>query len=78
MKERAHRQLKDALLSCLAAAISCPIPMGPFGTYCGAAPKEDSGISSAELLLGFLLQLPGKIDQPVGNIYGDFVEQAKK
>jgi hypothetical protein len=59
MVERAHRQLKDALRSRLAAN-EWPdhLPWVLLGLR--AAPKEDSGVSSAEMVLGEPLVLPGQ------------------
>jgi len=61
MVERFHRQLKDALRSrnC-GAAWAAHLPWVLMGLR--AAPKEDSGISSAELVYGEPMRLPG---QPV-------------
>jgi len=64
MIERAHRQLKDALRARLASN-DWPdhLPWVLLGLR--AAPKEDSGISSAELVLGSPLVLPGQfLDAP--------------
>ncbi len=59
MVERAHRQLKDALRSRLAGADWLThLPWVLLGLR--AAPKEDSGISSAEMVLGRPLLLPGQ------------------
>jgi hypothetical protein len=60
MVERSHHQIKDAL---------CPRLAGPDwplhlpSVLCGrrAAPKEDSAVSSVELVLGAPLTLPGEI-----------------
>jgi hypothetical protein len=59
MAERAHRQLKDALRACQAAN-DWPehLPWVLLGLR--AAPKEDSGISSAEMVLGEALVLPSQ------------------
>jgi len=61
MVERFHRQLKDALRSrnC-GVAWAAHLPWVLMGLC--AAPKEDSGISSAELVYGEPMRLPG---QPV-------------
>jgi len=57
--ERSHRQLKDALRSRLAGADWYPhLPWVLLGIR--AAPKEDSNVSSAELLYGAPLILPGQ------------------
>jgi len=59
MVERSHRQLKDALRARLAGT-SWPdhLPWVLLGLR--AAPKEESGVSSAELLYGVPLTLPGQ------------------
>ncbi len=60
MVERTHRQLKDALRARLADP-RWPehLPWVLFGLR--AAPKEDSGLSSAELVFGMPLTLPGQL-----------------
>ena len=59
MVERAHRQLKDALRSRLAGVLwPQHLPWVLLGLR--VAPKEDSGISSAELTYGAPLSLPGQ------------------
>jgi transposase InsO family protein len=60
MVERTHRQLKDALRARLAGP-RWPehLPWVLFGLR--AAPKEDSGLSSAELVFGMPLTLPGQL-----------------
>jgi hypothetical protein len=57
MIERAHRQLKDSLRTRL-AGVHWPqhLPWVLLGLR--AAPNEDSGASSAELVLGAPLTLP--------------------
>jgi transposase InsO family protein len=59
MVERAHRQIKDALRACL-AGVEWPqhLPWVLLGLR--AAPKEDTAISSAELVFGAALTLPGQ------------------
>jgi hypothetical protein len=59
IEERAHRQLKDALHSRLAGV---QWPQHPPWVLLGlrAVPKEDSGISSAELAYGAPLSVPGQ------------------
>jgi hypothetical protein len=60
MVERVHRQIKDSLPAREAgAAWHSHLPWGPLGLR--AAPKEDSSISSAELVLGAPLILLGKL-----------------
>ncbi len=64
MIERAHRQIKDALRVRLAGP-SWPehVPWVLLGLR--AAPKEDSAVSSAELVFGSPLILPGEfVDVP--------------
>jgi len=59
MVERAHRQLKDALRARLAGKSWLDhLPWVLLGLR--AAPKEDSGLSSAEVLYGEPLTLPGQ------------------
>jgi hypothetical protein len=59
MVERSHRQLKDALRSRLAGHDwPAHLPWVLLGLR--AAPKEDSGVSSAELVFGVPLSLPGE------------------
>jgi transposase InsO family protein len=56
--ERAHRHLKEALKARLAAADwPSHLPWVLLGLR--AAPREDSGVSVAELLYGAALSLPG-------------------
>jgi transposase InsO family protein len=64
MVERAHRQLKDVLRARLVGGEwPLHLPWVLFGLR--AAPKEDSAISSAELVFGEPLTLPGEIlDKP--------------
>ena len=60
MVERSHRQLKDALRARTAGADwPSHLPWVLLGLR--AAPKEDSSISSAELLYGAPLVLPGQL-----------------
>jgi hypothetical protein len=57
--ERAHRQQKDSLRTRLAGnGWPAHLPWILLGLR--AAPKEDSGVSSAELVLGSPLTLPGE------------------
>ena len=59
MVERAHRQLKEALKArCAGAAWPSHLPWVLLGLR--AAPKEDSNVSSAELVYGAPLHLPGQ------------------
>jgi cleavage and polyadenylation specificity factor subunit 1 len=58
--ERFHRRLKDALRAKAAAADwSSQLPLVMLGLR--SAPREDSGISAAELVFGSPLQLPGQM-----------------
>jgi transposase InsO family protein len=59
MVERIHRQLKDALRARLADH-DWPLHLPWVLLGLRAAPKEDSGVSSAELLYGVPLALPGQ------------------
>jgi len=59
MVERSHRQLKDALRS-RAAGDDWPAYLPWILLGLRAAPKEDSNISSAELVFGSPLTLPGE------------------
>ena len=60
MAEKSHRQLKDALQACTASADwPSHLPWVLLGLR--AAPKEDSCISSAELLYRAPLVLPGQL-----------------
>jgi len=59
MVERCHRQIKDSLRARLAGACWPEhLPWVLLGLR--AAPKEESGISSAEVLFGVPLTLPGQ------------------
>jgi len=59
MVERAHRQLKEALRSRLAGSSwTAHLPWVLLGLR--AAPKDDAAISSAELVYGSPLRLPGQ------------------
>jgi transposase InsO family protein len=60
MVERAHRQIKDALRARLAGPDWLShLPWVLLSLR--ASPEDDSGISSAEMLYGFPLQLPGQL-----------------
>ncbi len=60
MVERVHRQIKDALRAREAgSAWHSHLPWVLLGLR--AAPKEDSGVSSAERVLGTPLHLPGEL-----------------
>jgi transposase InsO family protein len=60
MVERAHRQIKDSLRARLAGS-QWPehLPWVLLGLR--AAPKDDAAVSSAELVLGVPLHLPGQL-----------------
>jgi hypothetical protein len=76
MVERAHRQLKDALRARLAGA-DWPLHLPWVLLGLRAAPKEDSAVSSAELLYGAPIALPAEFiaakEQPVES----FVERLR-
>jgi hypothetical protein len=60
MVERSHRQLKDSLRARLAGPDwPSHLPWVLLGLH--AAPKEDTNISSAELVFGVPLALPGEL-----------------
>jgi transposase InsO family protein len=59
MLEHVHRQLKDSLRACAAAADwEAHLPWVLLGLR--AAPKDDSGVSAAELAFGSKLRLPAE------------------
>jgi hypothetical protein len=58
MVERAHRHLKNALKARLAGS-AWPLHLPWVLLDLRAAPKEDSSLSSAELVFGAPLSLPG-------------------
>ena len=60
MVERCHRQLKDALRA-RSAANDCPDHFPWVLLNMRVAPKEDSVVSSAEMVLGDLLVLLGQL-----------------
>jgi hypothetical protein len=65
MVERVHRQIKEALRACEAgSAWHGHLPWVLLGIR--AAPKEVSGVSSAEMVFGQPLHLPGEFLQPPG------------
>jgi transposase InsO family protein len=76
MVERAHRQLKDSLQAWLAGD-KWPehLPWVLLGLR--AAPKDSSGISSAELVYGVPLTLPGQLLHPAEPPVETFVEQLR-
>ena len=77
MVERAHRQLKDALRSRLAGNDWYEhLPWVLLGLH--AAPKEDSGVSSAELAFGAPISLPGELLSSDEKPVAVFLEAMKK
>jgi hypothetical protein len=78
MVERAHRQLKDALRARLAGnAWPDHLPWVLLGLR--AAPKEDSGVSSAELVYGTALSLPAQFagaDETPPEVVAERVQEA--
>jgi transposase InsO family protein len=76
MVERAHRQLKDALRSRLAGVL-WPQHLPWVLLDLRVAPKEDSGISSAELTYGAPLSLPGQFITAEESPPADFVEKLR-
>ena len=77
MVERSHRQLKDSWRS-RAAGADWPshLPWVLLGLR--AAPKDESGISSAELVLGSPLTLPGQFLSSPEPPPADFVQQLQR
>jgi hypothetical protein len=75
MVERFHRQLKDALRAreC-GAEWAAHLPWSLLGLP--AAPKEDSAISSAELVYGLPLRLPGQLPDKTAVAEGTAVPPA--
>ena len=74
--ERAHRQLKEALRSRLAgAAWPDHLPWALLGLR--AAPKDDSNISSAELVYGAPLVLPGEFLDTAEPPAAEFLEHMR-
>jgi hypothetical protein len=74
MVERAHRQIKDALRARL-AGVEWPqhLPWVLLGLR--AAPKEDAAISSAELVFGAALTLPGQFLATMEQSSADYIKQ---
>ncbi len=74
MMERAHRQIKDALRTRLAGVEWLQhLPCVLLGLR--AAPKEDSAISSAELVFGAALTLPGQFLATMEQSPADYIKQ---
>jgi hypothetical protein len=72
--ERAHRRLKEALKAWLAAADwPSHLPWVLLGLR--AAPREDSGVSVAEMLYGTALSLPGQLQSAAEPAAADFCRQ---
>jgi cleavage and polyadenylation specificity factor subunit 1 len=74
MVERSHRQLKNSLRARLAAN-DWPdhLPWVLLGLH--AAPKEDSAVSSAELVFGVKLALPGEFNATAESSPAEFVKR---
>ena len=76
MIERTHRQIKDALRARLAGSDwESHLPWVLLGLR--AAPKEDTGISSAELVYGAPLRLPGEFTTGLETIDEKFLEKLR-
>ena len=77
MVERFHRQLKDALRARLAAADwASHLPWVLLGLR--SAPKEDHNVSSAELLYGVPLALPGELVDTAEQLTAIFLENLRR
>jgi transposase InsO family protein len=76
MVERVHRQLKDSLWACLAGN-RWPehLPWVLLGLR--VAPKDDSGVSSVELVYGVPLTLPGQLLSSSEPPAADFLDQLR-
>jgi hypothetical protein len=77
MVERAHRQLKDALRARLAGA-DWPLYLPWVLLGLRAAPKEDSAVSSAELLYGAPVAFPAEFIAPEEPPVEFFVEKLRR
>jgi len=77
MVERAHRQIKDALRARLAGA-EWPLHLPWVLLGLRVAPKEQSGLSSAELVYGAPLTLPGEFLRAPEHPPSDFVQQLRR
>ena len=76
MVERVHRQIKDALRACL-ATIDWPAHLPWVLLGLRAAPKVDFAVSSAELLYGAALALPGQLLSSAEPPIGELVRQLR-
>ncbi len=74
MVERAHRQLKDALRAREAGA-EWPDHLAWVLMGLRTAPKESNGISSAQLVFGQPLTLPGELTDVLEAAADDFITQ---
>ena len=74
MVERAHRQLKDALRAREAGA-DWPDHLAWVLLGLRAAPKESNGMSSAQLVFGQPLTLPGELTDVLESAADDFTKQ---
>ena len=74
MVEREHRQVKDALCTHLAGD-EWPVNLPWVLLGLRAAPKEDSAISSAELVYGTALTLPGQFLAAMEWHPADYIKQ---
>jgi transposase InsO family protein len=72
--ERFHRRLKDSLRARLAGS-DWPLHLPWVMLGLRAAPREDSGVSSAELVYGAPLTLPGPIISIAEPPPAEFVQQ---
>ncbi len=72
--ERAHRQIKDALRARL-AGVEWPQHLPWVLLSLRAAPKEDAAISSAELVFGAALTLPGQFLATMEQFPATYVKQ---
>jgi hypothetical protein len=74
--ERSHRQLKDSLRARLAGH-EWPLHLPWVLLGLRAAPKEDSGVSAAELLYGVPLAIPGQFLSAVEPPIEDLLQQLR-
>ncbi len=74
MLERARRQIKDTLRARL-AGVEWPLHLPWVLLGLRAAPKEDSAISSAELVFGAVLTLPGQFLAAMERLAADYIKQ---
>jgi hypothetical protein len=77
MIERSHRQIKDSLRSRVAGQDwQQHLPWVLLGLR--VAPKEDSGLSSAELVYGSTLTLPGDFPATPESPTSDFIQRVQR